>query len=390
MAVYSFSQVQLFLKCPLRYRFKYLDNIELEEFEQTADLFLWNAVHFVLERLYSDHSNFKNISDQDLLKYYVDFWNDTSAQQIVVRAWKSLDDYKIRGSNYITNYFSKYFNQNPSDVIATESKIVFDLSDNIKFRWVIDRIDKDWDTFVINDYKTNKNLPPEQKDEYLDQITLYWLWIIQKYWKYLNKIKWRLYFLHFDIIDEWEISQEALNAVISKYKNVIIDIESKKLKFEQWDKNQFQPIESPNCKYCEYKTICPLFTHINHDDEVVTWLSEKTIKTLIDEFVELTQQYNKIKWQKESLKEILVKYLEDKDFKRLYWNKWTISVAQSVNYSIEDKDWARNVLKNLWLESDVVDIDRNKLIKLIKEWKIDFELLRDFVKQSQVYTLRAK
>ncbi|MFZ5341133.1 MAG: PD-(D/E)XK nuclease family protein [Patescibacteria group bacterium] len=40
MAVYSFSQVQLFLKCPLRYRFKYLDNIELEEFEQTADLFL--------------------------------------------------------------------------------------------------------------------------------------------------------------------------------------------------------------------------------------------------------------------------------------------------------------------------------------------------------------
>ena len=52
------------------------------------------------------------------------------------------------------------------------------------FFWIIDRLDKEDDgTFIINDYKTNKNLPPEDKEEYIEQLTLYALWIRQKYGK---------------------------------------------------------------------------------------------------------------------------------------------------------------------------------------------------------------
>ena len=82
-----------------------------------------------------------------------------------------------------------------------------------QFRGVIDRIDKEGDTFIINDYKTNKSLPPEQKQEYMDQLTLYGLAIQQHYGKYLQHIKARLHFLHFDVEDEREITQERLDAV---------------------------------------------------------------------------------------------------------------------------------------------------------------------------------
>jgi len=36
-------------------------------------------------------------------------------------------------------------------------------------------LDKEEETFIINDYKTNKNLPPESKEEYQEQLTLYGL-----------------------------------------------------------------------------------------------------------------------------------------------------------------------------------------------------------------------
>lgn len=390
MSVYSFSQIQLFNKCALKYRYKYLDKIQLEEFEQTADLFLWNAVHFALQKIYNDLTNFKQLIQDDLLWYYKSYWDDNSKDPIVVRYWTDLWDYKIRGNNYLETYFDKHFVENPSNIIATESSFIFDISDSIKFRWVIDRIDKRWTNFIINDYKTNKNLPPEQKDDYIEQITLYALWIQQKYWKYLDKIIWRLYFLHFDIVDEWEITNQAIENVVNKYKNFIQDIENKKVAFNWWDKNVFQPKESPSCNYCEYKTICPLFTHYHYDDESVEWLSDKTIKGIIDDYVRISDKSNELKWEKEMLKDLLVKYLQDKDFKILYWNEYKLWVSQLINYSIEDSKWVQKILNNLWLESQVMDVDRFKLAKLIKEWKIDYELLKDFVKKSLPYSFRKK
>jgi len=50
---------------------------------------------------------------------------------------------------------------------------------------------------VINDYKTNKNLPPENDHKYQEQLNLYALGVQQKYGKYFKKMKARLHFLHF-------------------------------------------------------------------------------------------------------------------------------------------------------------------------------------------------
>jgi RecB family exonuclease len=60
-------------------------------------------------------------------------------------------------------------------IVATEASIVFDLDEQKKFRGFIDRLDKEGDTFIINDYKTNKHLPSESKEGYIDQLTLYGL-----------------------------------------------------------------------------------------------------------------------------------------------------------------------------------------------------------------------
>ena len=112
----------------------------------------------------------------------------------------------------MANYYDKYSPFENISVVATEASIIFELNPTanndvlqiplaeftpkssgpspfiplkmgqapgdknaIKFRGFIDRLDKEGENFVINDYKTNKNLPPESKEEYKEQLTLYGL-----------------------------------------------------------------------------------------------------------------------------------------------------------------------------------------------------------------------
>jgi len=84
---------------------------------------------------------------------------------------------------------------------------------------------------VINDYKTNKNLPPESKEEYQEQLTLYGLGVQQNYAKYFKTLKARLHYLHFDLMDEREITDERLATVTKKYAGIIDSIEAKKFAY---------------------------------------------------------------------------------------------------------------------------------------------------------------
>jgi RecB family exonuclease len=76
---------------------------------------------------------------------------------------------------YLKAYYQKFAPFNDVKVIATELNLNFDLDKEgqKKFRGFVDRLDKVGDTFIINDYKTGKSLPPEQKEEYTEQLTLY-------------------------------------------------------------------------------------------------------------------------------------------------------------------------------------------------------------------------
>ncbi|MBQ9553545.1 PD-(D/E)XK nuclease family protein [bacterium] len=123
---------------------------------------------------------------------------------------------------------------------------------------------------MINDYKTNKNLPPEDKDQYREQLTLYAHGIQQKYGKYLKSIKARLHYLHFSLLDEREISQESVDAVVSKYSNAIDKIEHARFEYNMGAKTTAFPTkQNPYCKYCEYQMVCPLWQHLNCEDETV-------------------------------------------------------------------------------------------------------------------------
>ncbi len=74
MPVYSHSRLSAFEKCPLQYRFRYVDKIKRDV--QGIEAFMGNRVHEVLERLYRDLLMSKRPSLDELVAQYHETWKE--------------------------------------------------------------------------------------------------------------------------------------------------------------------------------------------------------------------------------------------------------------------------------------------------------------------------
>lgn len=149
-------------------------------------------------------------------------------------------------------------------------------------------------------------------------------------------------------MDEWEITDELLATVTKKYADTIAEIEAKKFAYNMGDRKCFEPKENTFCRYCEYYSLCPLFAHLKFDDEVIgSELGEKTVKGLVDEYVDLSKQESQAKRDKDLIKNILIEYIEEHNFLKLFGNTGKISASQSENIKIEDKEKVKVILREL-------------------------------------------
>jgi hypothetical protein len=176
---------------------------------------------------------------------------------------------------------------------------------------------------------------------------------------------------------------------VKKYSDLIEKVEHKKFSLNMWDKKSFEPVQSSNCSYCEYQSICPLRAHLKYDDEVVWWeLGEKTIKWLVDEYVTLARTESDAKWQKEAIKDILVDYLQKKWLLKLFGNTGKISASQLSNISIKDKIKLREVLWTLGLLDEAMEIDRFAVQRFVKEGKLPIEKAEWSIEKNESRSLR--
>lgn len=396
MVVYSFSQLGLYQQCPKKYQFRYLDGLE-KSFETTPDLLLGTSVHSSLERFYQQLNIYKKPQKSDLIDYF-DTQRSKSLQEnwekIVMKWDQTLDDYQRRGQHYLSDYYDLHTPFEDIKIVGTELLLHFTLEDwpnAPKFRGIVDRLDKDWANFIINDYKTNKNLPPEQKDEYREQLTLYAQGIRQKYGKYFKNIKARLHYLHFWLVDEREITDENLDPILQKYKNLISEIETARFDHNMGVENAFPTNQNPYCKYCEYQMLCPLWKHLHYGAETINAgeLGEQTIASLVDQYAQLSSQISQDTKQKDFLKELLVAYASEHNFEQLFWSEAKLGVSKSQTFSVKDKLALQKLLSELGILDEYSDIPYYKLAALVKNKKLTPDQLSTYLDAKDSRTLRA-
>ena len=396
MVVYSFSQLGLYQQCPKKYQFRYLEGLE-KSFETTPDLLLGTSVHSSLERFYQQLNIYKKPQKSDLVEYF-DIQRSKSLQEnwekIVMKWDQTLDDYQRRGQHYLSDYYDLHTPFEDIKIVGTELLLHFTLEDwpnAPKFRGIVDRLDKDWENFTINDYKTNKNLPPEQKDEYREQLTLYAQGIRQKYGKYFKNIKARLHYLHFWLVDEREITDENLDPILQKYKNLISKIETARFDHNMGVENAFPTNQNPYCKYCEYQMLCPLWKHLHYGAETINAgeLGEQTIASLVDQYAQLSSQISQDTKQKAFLKELLVAYASEHNFEQLFWSEVKLGVSKSQTFSAKDKLALQKLLSELGILDEYSDIPYYKLAALVKDKKLTPDQVSTYLDTKDSRTLRA-
>lgn len=244
---YSPTAINKYLSCPRRYL--YDDILSFSAVTGNADaLHYGSAIHAACEFMLNTAMKTKVYpAKDDFIKTFKMELDKCSLSNL-----KQREILEQRGENELSNYYHHLTDTPVDSVFAIEYKLKTEI-DGVKFVGIIDRIEKNADgTYSIYDYKTGsiasagKIAPGSEHEDYYNQICLY------KY--YFEKITGEIVRdTEFIFIIEPEkpvrvgFTTEDTNAVITKFKTAITDIENCK----------FEPTENKsNCEYCNYKAYC--------------------------------------------------------------------------------------------------------------------------------------
>ena len=173
--IYSHSKLSTFEQCNLKYKYKYVDKIKIDE--QTIESLLGFAVHNVLEYIYNEAKQGRTPSVDEVITIYSEVWKENHNENIVIMDIKyTLDDYFNKGVKFLVDYYVEHipFDDN---TLETEKRIelTLDESQEIKLIGYIDRLvhNIEKNQYEIHDYKTANTLPTKEKIDTDKQLALY-------------------------------------------------------------------------------------------------------------------------------------------------------------------------------------------------------------------------
>jgi putative RecB family exonuclease len=250
--LYSYSRIKRFEKCPLAYRFEYVDKVEIEEFD-TIEAFMGSLVHESLDVFYAEAVSGKIMPHDSLLSVYADLWKEKMHPGVVINS-KDLteSDYQSAGGKCLTNYYNHYTPFDHSEVLGTEIKVLVDLLDDGKYKFIgyIDRLDRaHHGGYEIHDYKTGGSVPSKKQTAGDTQLALYELGIRQMR-KDVREVEHVWHYLRHDreIRSKKSLSdfEELKTGLVSAIKEI-----------EKATKEDFFPEKRTHlCKWCAYQGIC--------------------------------------------------------------------------------------------------------------------------------------
>jgi len=253
MTVYSNSKLEVFEKCRLKFKFKYVDNIKV--LEKSIDSFLGSMVHSTLEWFYNELKENKTPLIDDIIIYYSEKWkkNYNSKKHFIIRKNLTQKDYFNKGIKFLLEYYLKH-RPFEEKTIETEKRIIIDLNEEHKLIGYIDRLayNEKENSYEIHDYKTANNLPRKEEIEQDRQLALYSLAIKNEFGDD-KEIHLVWHYLAFNKTIELKKTSRDLEQLKKGILELIKKIEAT---------NEFPPNKSVLCDWCEYKKICPVFGNV--------------------------------------------------------------------------------------------------------------------------------
>jgi RecB family exonuclease len=353
----SYSSLENFKNCPLKYKYSEIDKIKEPK---TKEAIFGNYIHRILKWFYQQDPHFP--TPEGLLEYYYNHW-PKKEEGFSWQDEQEEKDYFQEGIRMLEEFYKK--NMPPKTMIMdleTRFEAVIDETPNEPggkhiLTGVIDRIDKlPDDTMEIIDYKTGKRMPSQNDVDTNLQLSIYALGLQRKWPKIkLEDLRLSLYFLKFGE----KIETKKTQADIDQTQEKLIDL------IHQIQNSSFEPKASPLCNWCGYKPICPLWRHL-YENNLDKKFQGINIEDKIDEYFKLREDKEQIENQLKELKDLIEAYSQQNGLKRVYGNNgyFNQEISHKISYN---KTQLKSILEPLGKWDEILAIDPKKLEKILKE-----------------------
>jgi putative RecB family exonuclease len=289
-STYSYSKIDSFNQCRLKFKYRYIDNLMTEI--ETIEAFMGSRVHEVLKEFYDFIKNKVLKPKEWLVSRYDDLWNKNYKDSIkIVKKDFSAEDYCEKGKKCLLDYYEEYEPFDQTKIVKTEEPIRFTLTHNgeeYPFFGILDRLD--WNDeekiFEIHDYKTSATLVTQENADADLQLPLYQLAIMSK-WPEAKKARLIWHFLLFNKQIESFRTKEQLKELQEIVVNKITEIEVCK---------EFPPFKSALCDWCDFQEICPVWKHPKKMErmDINEYKKDPGVK-LVSKYAELEEEKTELK-----------------------------------------------------------------------------------------------
>jgi putative RecB family exonuclease len=394
MATFSHSRLSSYETCPLRYKFAYIDRVQVET-EDTIETFLGSRAHEALEKLYRN-LQFERLSSVDEVLVFFNReweknWNETI---IIVNKEYTAENYRKMGERYLKDYYKRHKPFDKGKILGLETTNTLPLDKEGKYGFYI-RIDRLMDIgegeYEVHDYKTNMSLPKQEDLDKDRQLAMYSLWVREQFQDF-KKVRLVWHFLAFDKEMESFRTKKQLEDLRESVLEEIQEIEATE---------EFPANVTRLCFWCLYRGMCPEWKHeVELEDKPENeYLQDPGVK-LVDEYVktknELENHKRDAEAKLEKLKDALIAFCEKEEVSVVFGSENKISVKpyESVKFpprNSEEREILVMLLKDIGKLNEVSDLDIHALSGVLKnrKWeKHDIERLSEFGIRETKHRLR--
>lgn len=359
MIALSHSSIQLYLDCPQKWKFKYVDKIP----EKPRHFFSFGkSAHAALEYLY-DVKTLPPPTLEAVLKFYEDNWISEGYESPEQEA-----DYKRQGEQIIRDYYAKHIGSFKIPYF-TEYGFAIDV-DGVKVRGFVDRIDKVGDSSIaIIDYKTGKSIPLSrvQRDS---QLTMYQMACEQLLGLKVES----LIFYHLPSQTELKAAPHSQDMVKS-LRGQIVEV-AKQIS----DAIYTPKPEERKCGWCDYKQFCPAWKHEyaaqapQSPAEAPALKDDAKLAKLVDRYGKMKDDIHEREAEADEIKERIVAALKAKGYVRAFGSSYQVSCHEDEKWEFSDKDRVLETIKNAGFWDKIVSPTIVRVQTLMKDPNIPLDL----------------
>jgi len=345
---FSPSKLDTYKDCPRRYRYRYVDKISRDV--KSVEAFLGGCVHKAFEGLYTGLLHGKRMTCAEAIQVFEAEWEAGWSEDVVIRHKEyAAADWKNIGRDCVRTYYQANDPFDRDKTVEVEKRIGFSLEaagQPYRIEGFIDRLALAPDgAFEIHDYKTSRTLPTQQDKDQDRQLAIYEL-AVRDSWPDAKEVRLIWHFVRFGksiqstrSLSQREELKKEISALIEAIKH----------------DHEFLPRKSPLCDWCEYRDLCPLWSH---GEKVAALEPEQRRRDsgvkLVDQFAalefkkrELREELRRLEKEQQGLEPELIGYAEAFGVEVISGSDGEVSVINKDEYKFPTKTHSPDALESL-------------------------------------------